>query len=520
MTSSLSMPDEAQHADGVTNREGTDETVRGPSIIDRNASFARFVYPFAFDPDTFSDRLQTLASSKWCAGERELPVWETGRFPESDLLAHVRNYLTVGESDSVVDKAAIPTARFMKLTHEAMHSTAGLGCGADWSMEFDHRRLPFRWNGVSLVLFHSGIGILVLDATPTGEHLDCWLDFVHFFRCIGRKSIEIAARRRVEKDTYVPFFPSPAGGIDQHPDGRGQVQDIIAACLNTGQLPDDEPAWWQEVFVPGRTLSYVALFADEVSKDDQMPTVYRLRNSFHAHQEIHPAPGDLSPDHRSLMPYVDRQWFIMSLEGGSFVAFDAALTPFFRQTLPEHLRNQYFLLFLLVVYQRFFLTRSLDEIAAEWLRVERQTLANRARSFNRIRKRLFAFKARGYFAQAMQREHHHDCYRKWQEVLQTDRLYDEVNSSVGDMHNYLKTQNEQARSRGLDQLQAFIAVLTAVFGVPGLLFALLGINRPSVESGWDGILAGLGLGLAAMFLGLLIMVPLLIGLRRWNQLKD
>ncbi len=61
----------------------------------------------------------------------------------------------------------------------------------------------------------------------------------------------------------------------------------------------------------------------------------------------------------------------------------------------------------------------------------------RERAFGRIRLLLLSFTARGYFAQVMQRRHHHRCYVGWQETFQIPRLYEEVNQEVRSIHEYL-----------------------------------------------------------------------------------
>jgi len=135
-------------------------------------------------------------------------------------------------------------------------------------------------------------------------------------------------------------------------------REIIEALLNTGGEKTAAPtadttSWWQEVFVPGQLLPFVALFADGIEPEKINPLLYKTRNFFHASQDIHPTSQDLDVAHERLMDYAENQWFVFSLDGGAFVACNAPPSEFFRRNMPDHLGKQYFLLFLLTLYNTF-----------------------------------------------------------------------------------------------------------------------------------------------------------------------
>ena len=101
------------------------------------------------------------------------------------------------------------------------------------------------------------------------------------------------------------------------------------------------------------------------------------------------------------------------------------------------------------------------EVSEHWLRGGEK---ERTVIFERIRDRLLEFTARGYFTQVMQREHHHRVYRKWQEVFQLERLYQEVSEEVREMHEYLQTRQVHKLERRINALSAFIGVPALMFG--------------------------------------------------------
>jgi len=236
------------------------------------------------------------------------------------------------------------------------------------------------------------------------------------------------------------------------------------SALPPNSLPEPtSKQWWAEVFVPGQMLSFTALFADHLPVDATQLLLYKLQNLFHQQQGNNPAPEDLELNNPAWLPYASRQWFIFSLEGGSFLAADAPQTEFFRHTLPSHLRDQYFLLFLIALHQRFTLMMLSSKVALNWLADDEQN-SNRQREqvFEEIRNQLLVFTARGYFTQVMQREHHHRCYRQWHQVFQIEELYQEVNDEVRDMYEY--TLMQQTR-----RLETTIQVIGVAVGIGGII---------------------------------------------------
>jgi hypothetical protein len=122
--------------------------------------------------------------------------------------------------------------------------------------------------------------------------------------------------------------------------------------------------------------------------------LYRVRNFFPAQRVIVPSPQDMRLEHPMLLPYVDKCWFMFSHEGGAFVAVNAPNTHFFRVEMPNHLKEQYFLLFLLALQQKFALMRLSQDVSENWLKGD---FRYRARSFELIRNDFLDFTARGCF---------------------------------------------------------------------------------------------------------------------------
>jgi hypothetical protein len=392
--------------------------------------------------------------------------------------------------------------------------------------------IPFRFGelaknsrktfAVQLALFKVGVGLLTVRVSPESHDISDWLTFLSVFRHVrGQRSNSVRAQKRGrDSETGIirelPFFPEPAGGTDLPDDSDGQRHfiEILDALLHTADLPNNEGQWWQEVFIPEQTLPFATLFVDGLTPDQIPPLIYKLRNFFPSWQGPNPAPEDLRLDNPTLIPYAANQWFIFSLDGGAFLACDAPREiprdrEFFMKTLPDHLRDQYFILFVLVLHQRFLLMSLSQQVAETWPKVRSEA---KVKDFEPIRDTLLEFAARGMFTQVMQREHHHRCYRKWQEVFQIKDLYDEVRDEVREMHDFLRMKRaeeilalaedqrtkleaqaeadaererrEVARER---RIELRFKLITLVFGVPALVIGFLGINLVGITTDAEGV---------------------------------
>lgn len=492
-----------------TAKHGSPDAADGPRpalpTVEAALSFVNLVYPFAFAPPTFPRRIESLAAARWQAEGRELSVWEAQHFASEDLLRQVAEYVNPPEG-------ALTTARLWRLEPNTLRSHRGLGGSAEWSLVLPGKSVPFQLVSVQLALFHLGLGLVTLQVKPVSDAMDDWHDFLHFVRYLRKpSSSRLRLRRRVGIDRatgepqYEPYFPAAAGGAGAHPEGEGLWADIVGGLLESARLADEADGWWRELFVPGQMLPFAVLYLAGVAGGEQLRELYRIRNFFHARQEIYPSPDDLAPAQRGLLPYVAGQWFVFSLDGGAFVAFDAPDTPFFRQTLPDHLARQYYLLFVLTVHQRFILMMLSEEISRHW-RVDNEDGrgADREAVFRRIHDSLLTFSACGYFSQAMQREHHHRYYCRWREVFQLAQLYDEVKQEVSEMHEYLllrRTERLQDRTQRVEERLKQIAL---VLGPPALILAYLdAISEPAWLRGW---------GIAA----LLTVAGFLLGCVTWQ----
>ncbi len=519
--------------------------------IDPQSSALSFVYPFLFDEREFDARASAVDQAAWSGGpnaQGKLKVWRPEDFCVDDMLSYVADFLNPSEDAAATMPA---TARLWAIDGNALQSPYGLGGRARWTLMTPRGQIPFHLESVRMALFRDGVGFLTVYVLPTvapggGEPeakqdgVASWLDFIHYFRFVGgQRDIALHAERNtgIDPQTRTPvvqtFVPAPDGPIvsaDGQPTDTFTFAHVLRALLRTAESHPqsasalEQASWYKEIFVRDQMLPFVSLFVDGADEDQSRLMLYRVRNFFHAGQAAHPTQMDLSLDNQAMLPYVDRQWFVFSLDGGAFVAFDAPQTDFFRTTMPSHLKDQYFLLFLIALEQRFALMKMQDAVARDWLPLKRDSAGPgaithdvdevRRQSFARIRDLLLSFTARSYFTQVMQQEHHHRVYRKWQQTFQVDKLYQEASNAVHDMYTDLQMRHEERaqalaeeqKSRDRQQeersknIERALSAIVWVLGVPGLALSYL---QTTGSQGWE---PGLWVFLGALLLGAIIFV--------------
>ncbi|MFC1853040.1 hypothetical protein ACFL27_22815, partial [candidate division CSSED10-310 bacterium] len=507
----------------------------GPKVtVNKTSSFIFFVLPFLFDSGQYDERIGALATTEWQAKKGTFSVWSKMSFPADDVLPHVANYLNP-------DDQTTPTANLWSLDNNALNSPRGLGAKAKWFLVTSAGEIAFTIKSVQLILFRLGVGFLTVDARPVENDLSVWLDLLHYFRFVGgQRRVRVKAHRQVGKDTYEPFFPEVAGGIQAHPEGTGNFGEVIEALLSTAKLSPDKQRWWRDVFIANQLIPYTGIFMEGLPESEIPHIIYKIRNFFNSRQQSFPSLEDLDLHHSQLLPYSERQWFISSLDGGSFVAFDALANEFFLSTLPDHLRKHYFLIFIMSLNQRFSLMSLSHQVSDHWLKGDELA---KAESFDRIREDFLEFTARGYFPQIMQREHHHKYYMLLHHTFQIERHYQDLSFEVREMYDYLVKKNteqlkflaEEQRRHLVDQrkqmaddaladairaqiMERRISTLGFIIGVPALVISFLGINLAGVTSNQqEGI--SVSLALFVCLLGVIIGLLLLLIIQRKGQLR-
>src|SRR5947208_1688959 len=198
--------------------------------LDSDASFINFVYPFLCErPEAFRDRATAIDRAEWQGRYRPFKVWDTSPVPKDDLLAHFILYLNPDPPAGTP-----PTARHWEIASTAWQSPLGLGGNAKWTLRLPHTQVPLSLAGIQLTLFGVGVGFLSVAARAASDTVDDWLNLLHYFRFVrGQRDVRLGALRSKGQEEVGSFFPEPAGGLTAHPDGTGELGDVLDAVLKT-----------------------------------------------------------------------------------------------------------------------------------------------------------------------------------------------------------------------------------------------------------------------------------------------
>ncbi|MDJ1177055.1 hypothetical protein [Roseofilum capinflatum] len=410
-------------------------------------SFVNFVYPFRFESEEYPQIIKHFQDS-W--EPREL------RGISDYLLSPVANYLGIKHTHTHLDNR---TAIFFEPTCE-LKKELNLDEEEVWAIKVKGKVIQFQFdsrtktgrNGlnvpaVELALFKIGVGFLILRTHCHSNRLDEWMDFIYHFRFIGRKKIQCCCQK---------------SNKPQH------LKSIIKEKLLS--IPD-KLNWCKEIFIYNKMLAYFSIFSQGGDSEVQAKVIYRLNKFFHSGQDIYPHPSELEvgQEKYNILPYIENHYWLFSLEGGGFYGWNPPDTDWAKNNLVDHLKKQYFLIFILALHQRFALIHLSEQVAENWrMSGQQKDVENNIQVFQKIRDQMLLFTARGYFLQVMQQDNQHRCYCKWRDIFQLDALYTEVNGEVQEMHEYCLMQRDR-------QLQDTVYYMSAGLGSGAIVASTAGI---------------------------------------------
>ena len=467
-------------------------------------SFCTFLHPFRLNAEAFDAIVARVEADVRKGRNASEKVWIRHSFQNEDLLPHVAKFLNTpqGNQESRAITQSWDMGKVIVDDHE------WLGAKGEWAWEAPGTSDPIRIHltEVNLTLFRTGLGFFRFRVAPDEKDraLTDWQNFLHHFRFIeGRRSGVIRARRQTGKDQWESFrpglLPPPESGSPILPEFR--FGELVRE-LEKRYCGEPQPS----IYIKGQAIPYAGLFIENLPEDQHMLALHRMKNFFKISQGEDAAPQDLDPGCEDFLRYSASSWFVFSLDGAGFVSFDPPNTPFFRETLPDHLvRDQYYLLFLLVQQQRLLLMNLSEDVSSYW---DTQDLDRQERLFDRLRDRLLFFTSKGHFHQVMQREHHHRVYRLWQKKLQIHELYEEVTGEIQDIHErtLLKIQKRvEERANWLNNTLFVIGPASLAVGLMQTVGTFLSTTEPSkaawklgVQIGVGSLLIGFGLGICLL----------------------
>ncbi len=114
-------------------------------------SYARFIYPFLFQPESFVERLRRADSAEVQVGQA---CGKKQKFPEDQLLSHVARYLNPPE-DSVATGEVVGT----RSRSDGIPDGLGARVNTEWHLLFGKEGdVDFAIDEVQLSMFRVGVG--------------------------------------------------------------------------------------------------------------------------------------------------------------------------------------------------------------------------------------------------------------------------------------------------------------------------------------------------------------------------
>jgi len=499
-------------------------------VRQRRGSFMRLVLPLAFPRGRFEERCRMISQQ---SDDKGRLLWELADPSLNDFLPHVRHHLnrrpTSSSGPGDMPSPEQDALGFVwQLQPKSIDSV--LLRSDSWQLCLPQKEgrkvteVRFRITDAYLAVFRPDICFGVIHVTPRSFSVASWFDLLHFLRFYGPRAKALTlsggGRRYKMADLIGPVVSSALLENERLSFAYGSQ---AAAANASGRPPTDPVRYAKDLFVPGEMLVFSSLFLDGVTTEQKPELLARVRGGFHSLQDVRASSG--GHDNRDwLVPYRDGQQFVLSIQGSAFVAFDAGLDQFTNDTLPDHLEKTYFVMFLLVLVQRFALTEFSEQVV--WItprtssRSKRGALQAQLDRVVNLERQLLEFTGRCFYLQVSQGPDHHLYYDRLRNINQVEGLYREVKEEVGALRNYVDSLDRQERERRASLVQVAVMVITAIFFPAGVLLALFAgkVNRwPGVRTLSPASTMWITLGALVALVMLILLLQLWLGGQRSSR---
>lgn len=341
----------------------------------------------------------------------------------------------------------------------------------------------------------SGIAFLVVTLTvDEPQPLVDWLDLAAVIRFTDRRR-GATIRRSAEQGALVPET----------------IRDIMIAMADSLSLSAELVG--KPLFLKKQMLISGTWFVEGVDEEGEELVRYAARSQFSSRFLIGAGEEERTGRAGNRLPYALRQDFVSTLECTHYLGFDVPREhPFFGETLPEHLDNDYFSAWLFALQQRYFLLGEIAKLADEALKDAARSAADRYDEIDTRAEALARFEARGYELQLYQIEHHHRYWAACRDTLDIDGLHSYLTGLLEravarteakrieeqTQREAAQLEEQLARDRDLAVAESHRAALTAArakslerriiaaLALPGIAFGFAGINIEGWTAGKDG----------------------------------
>ncbi|ACX51944.1 hypothetical protein Adeg_0802 [Ammonifex degensii KC4] len=318
----------------------------------------------------------------------------------------------------------------------------------DLRCEGGNLEVECKFHKVSLLVFPTGVGLLLMEvgpARPTGSGS-------------GGLDDPRAFGRWVEQFSTLEDMPSgtPAAELSFEK-GREKLKDFIEGKLLSFLAPELRAAG---SYAAGEaSLIRYVVWCDGGPGEGEAPNG-RLNRLL---RELSPrCRGPLKK--RALFVGIDTRAYFTA-QGATVVCCGSSSFPCDR--LLRFWRRFYLDLFLHALYHRLSLLRFAHELSCT------EELIRSADRVRQLRRRFLEFTNKAWFGHVVHADYGHMIWRKWQEVLETQSLYEEVKGYLTELGDFL----EEGRRSWYKSLSFFLVVFGSAVSLISTLFSA-GVLRP------------------------------------------
>ncbi|GAM12040.1 hypothetical protein [Mesobacillus selenatarsenatis] len=196
--------------------------------------------------------------------------------------------------------------------------------------------------------------------------------------------------------------------------------------------------------------------------------LFKLANNMKWNEPISGNPSDLMSYELEISPH---ELYGYSKNGGALILIDPVTDNMIEeervyyqkrlQNAREEYRNYCWAIFLIVLHQRYSMmnfSKTLAEIALD--------LENN--KIKQLRSTIIEFIVQGYFSQISNDEELMSHYKKWRDILETEKLHEEILEQVSTLEDYYKRDNEETFNSKFNKVSfafVFISAITGFFGM-------------------------------------------------------
>ena len=461
-------------------------------------SVVNFVYPFTYSTNCCKDLVNHVKHLAWEGRNATYKVWdpyEITKLPDIALLPSVSKFIDP-ESESPYFNAGA-----WLLSDQALNSVkSGLGRDkVEWNYVSSQKSYRIKFEEIHLYLFTTGIGFLgVQISLPNTTSSDDWLDLIHSLRFSSGPRAQGSYFSGCRRDTNEPFLPAFLDSIGVTNDLHFQPNDLITGLLRSTSYDNiDDHKWWSDIYTKDYLIPYFSLDCEIINEEERDPFLYRLDSFLKSTSMVLlDENSNVSLRKRMVYMWMD-QCFVFNVEGGGFISFNTPQDVFFQKVLPDHILKHYYLLFLTVLQQKFFISYLSEKIADVWIK-GRNLRSNNEKyieylqiAFSDLQDLLLTFSSIGNFSQIMYSQHHHDVYLKWRDIQGIDQVYDEVRAEIEYVYNYVYVENEKIKQSFNKRIEITIQGISTIIAFPAFALTILDLSRPELSLGiiWRTIIS-------------------------------